>query len=139
MKESVLTAFLAGGAAGVLVTYLAIRASGKCVPTVTRSLATDATLERQHSSNQLSTSGNMDNMHEDEILTEQFTRNVQFFGKQGQLKVAKAFVVVIGLGVSSFLKICNRGQTAMSTTHAGSWKPCCTYAPAVWCRKAEAS
>ncbi len=39
------------------------------------------------------------NFHEDEILAEQFTRNVQFFGQQGQIKVANAFVVVIGLGV----------------------------------------
>lgn len=39
------------------------------------------------------------NVHEDEILAEQFTRNVQFFGQQGQLKIANAFVVVIGLGV----------------------------------------
>ncbi|DBB11804.1 TPA: hypothetical protein ACH3X3_005959 [Trebouxia sp. C0006] len=38
------------------------------------------------------------NFHEDEILAEQFTRNVQFFGQQGQIKVANAFVVVIGLG-----------------------------------------
>jgi hypothetical protein len=39
------------------------------------------------------------NFHEDEILAEQFTRNVQFFGQQGQIKIANAFVVVIGLGV----------------------------------------
>lgn len=38
------------------------------------------------------------NFHEDEILAEQFTRNVQFFGQQGQIKIANAFVVVIGLG-----------------------------------------
>lgn len=36
----------------------------------------------------------------DEVLSEQFTRNVQFFGQGGQLKVANAFVVVVGLGVS---------------------------------------
>ena len=41
----------------------------------------------------------LQNFHEDEILAEQFTRNVQFFGQQGQIKVANAFVVVIGLGV----------------------------------------
>ena len=36
----------------------------------------------------------------DEVLSEQFTRNVQFFGQDGQLKIANAFVVVVGLGVS---------------------------------------
>jgi hypothetical protein len=35
---------------------------------------------------------------EDEILAEQFTRNVQFFGAEGQAAVAAAFVVVVGLG-----------------------------------------
>lgn len=34
----------------------------------------------------------------DEIVNEQFTRNVQFFGDAGQLKVHRAFVVVVGLG-----------------------------------------
>lgn len=36
----------------------------------------------------------------DEVLSEQFTRNVQFFGQDGQLKIANAFVVVVGLGVN---------------------------------------
>ena len=34
----------------------------------------------------------------DEILREQFTRNVQFFGERGQSAVRDAFVVVVGLG-----------------------------------------
>ena len=34
----------------------------------------------------------------DEILREQFTRNVQFFGEAGQEAVRDAFVVVVGLG-----------------------------------------
>ena len=37
---------------------------------------------------------------EDEILSEQFTRNVQFFGKEGQSALHGAFVVIVGLGVS---------------------------------------
>ena len=36
----------------------------------------------------------------DDILGEQFTRNVQFFGEASQRQIANAFVVVIGLGVS---------------------------------------
>lgn len=38
--------------------------------------------------------------HHDEILSEQFTRNTQFFGREGQKRVHEAFVIVIGLGVS---------------------------------------
>ena len=34
----------------------------------------------------------------DEILAEQFTRNVQFFGKDAQARIAGSFVVVVGLG-----------------------------------------
>ena len=45
----------------------------------------------------------MARFEEDEILQEQFTRNVQFFGQGGQSKVAGSFVVVIGLGVRPIL------------------------------------
>ncbi|XP_024533668.1 tRNA threonylcarbamoyladenosine dehydratase isoform X2 [Selaginella moellendorffii] len=34
----------------------------------------------------------------DEILVEQFTRNVQFFGLEGQKRVQASFVIVVGLG-----------------------------------------
>lgn len=40
---------------------------------------------------------------EDEILAEQFTRNVQFFGQAGQQRIFDAFVIVVGLGVRAFL------------------------------------
>ena len=36
---------------------------------------------------------------EDEVLAEHFTRNTQFFGAEGQRRVAGAFVIVVGLGV----------------------------------------
>ena len=35
----------------------------------------------------------------DEVLAEQLTRNLQFFGSEAQGRVAKSFVVVVGLGV----------------------------------------
>lgn len=38
---------------------------------------------------------------EDEIVKEHLTRNIQFFGQEGQLQISKAFVVVVGLGVRS--------------------------------------
>lgn len=39
--------------------------------------------------------------HEDDILGEQLTRNVQFFGLEAQQRIGQAFVVVVGLGVSA--------------------------------------
>jgi hypothetical protein len=42
----------------------------------------------------------MINFDKDDVLVEQLTRNVQFFGLEGQKKIANAFVVVVGLGVS---------------------------------------
>lgn len=35
----------------------------------------------------------------DEVLAEQLTRNVQFFGVEAQQHVARSFVLVVGLGV----------------------------------------
>lgn len=35
----------------------------------------------------------------DEIISEQLTRNLQFFGDPAQQQLAQAFVVVVGLGV----------------------------------------
>eukprot|EP00850_Spirogloea_muscicola_P006943 SM000034S12697 [mRNA] locus=s34:219478:222751:- [translate_table: standard] len=34
----------------------------------------------------------------DDIISEQFTRNAQFFGEEGQLRIHGAFVIVVGLG-----------------------------------------
>ena len=36
---------------------------------------------------------------QDEILEEQLTRNVQFFGLEAQKRIGGSFVVVVGLGV----------------------------------------
>ena len=40
---------------------------------------------------------------QDEVLSEQLTRNLQFFGADNQQRIAKAFVVVVGLGVRDCL------------------------------------
>jgi hypothetical protein len=37
---------------------------------------------------------------QDEVLHEHLKRNIQFFGLEGQRRLADAFVVVVGLGVS---------------------------------------
>lgn len=41
----------------------------------------------------------MSRFDEDEVLEEQLTRNVQFFGREAQRGIGGAFVVVVGLGV----------------------------------------
>lgn len=38
------------------------------------------------------------NFQDDDILAEQLTRNVQFFGLEAQQQIARSFVVVVGLG-----------------------------------------
>ncbi len=59
----------------------------------------DDTLPCEHPSSRLSTNkSSATAVVDDEIVAEQFTRNVQFFGVESQKKVAEAFVVVIGLG-----------------------------------------
>ena len=37
-------------------------------------------------------------LREDDVLAEQLTRNVQFFGEEPQQRIADAFVVIVGLG-----------------------------------------
>jgi hypothetical protein len=43
---------------------------------------------------------------QDEVLAEQLTRNVQFFGLEKQKCITNSFVVVIGLGVSASSAFC---------------------------------
>lgn len=38
-------------------------------------------------------------LEDDDIINEQLTRNIQFFGMEGQKKITDSFVVVVGLGV----------------------------------------
>ncbi|GAX86113.1 hypothetical protein CEUSTIGMA_g13526.t1 [Chlamydomonas eustigma] len=44
------------------------------------------------------TASSVKRFREDEILSEQLTRNVQFFGEAPQQKIAESFVIVVGLG-----------------------------------------
>lgn len=45
---------------------------------------------------------------DDEVLREQLTRNIQFFGENVQVKLADSFVVVVGLGVRSRAQLASR-------------------------------
>jgi len=66
------------------------------------------------SSRQLGAIGSSD-LLSDEVVSEQLTRNIQFFGMDSQKKVTESYVVVIGLG--------------------GGWQSCSFNAPEIWCRK----
>ena len=44
-------------------------------------------------------SAGLDSALDDDILKEHFTRNIQFYGPEGQLRIFQSFVAVIGLGV----------------------------------------
>ncbi|KAI6691438.1 hypothetical protein NL676_028266 [Syzygium grande] len=55
------------------------------------------TTEKDYSSNGDHQRANVD-LLKDEIVSEQLTRNIQFFGLDSQQKVTKSYVVVIGLG-----------------------------------------
>ena len=100
MKDNATLCFLAGGAVGAIAALSALQylRHGDWNAAARRydSVEDKALRAPQISSPTAGPSTFLD----DEILREQFTRNVQFFGQEGQLKVASAFVVVIGLGVS---------------------------------------
>lgn len=100
-------AFVAGGAVGAYLTASlyarsqeALTSDGTRTSSVTVSAAanpgrSERREERQQSKEQSHQSLSVE---EDEIIAEHFTRNVQFFGVKGQQRVAKSFVVVVGLG-----------------------------------------
>lgn len=60
-------------------------------------------------------SASLQDFEHDEILAEQLTRNVQFFGVEKQRSITSAFVVVIGLGVSCQPWMCALAAAVGST------------------------
>ena len=79
-------------------------------------------MQHQHSrldnSNGASVSGgtsssSMSHYWEEEIISEQLTRNVQFFGDAGQRAFAGALVVVVGLGVRMGWQCLGQGFDAL--------------------------
>lgn len=102
MREGSLLLFLAGGAAGAVAACAALQYMQRRSwnPASRQYDDTSAIHERSGAPTVPRTVTGLHNFLEDEVLAEQFTRNVQFFGREGQLKIADAFVIVIGLGVS---------------------------------------
>ena len=97
MEVKTACAFAAGAALGCAVAYLASRAA------VVSSPAPLAALVAAHSQplpgDTPAEAAAWGVSLDDEVVGEQLTRNVQFFGRDGQQRVCDSFVVVVGLGV----------------------------------------
>jgi glutamate-1-semialdehyde aminotransferase len=91
---------LAGAAVAAAATYYYCSSSTK-TPTVRQvnqqQQQQPAILQQQTPAHHAS----LQEFDQDEVLAEQLTRNVQFFGLDNQKGITKSFVVVIGLGVRS--------------------------------------
>ena len=144
MKDTTAFHFLAGGAVGAIVAATALQYLRRREwNSAARKYDSLEQKGRRSTSVSQATYG-MGNFLDDEILREQFIRNVQFFGQQGQLKVANAFVVVIGLGVSLHRlpgRECidrNNPQHLLQFPFAGRWQPCCSHVAQVRSWKTKA-
>ncbi len=104
MKDNSVLLFVAGGAAGAIAACAALHVVQRRSWNARSHRYDESTSGQQRSVTPTVApdSSGLNNFLDDEILAEQFTRNVQFFGQEGQLKIANAFVVVIGLGVSAY-------------------------------------
>lgn len=95
VSQGLLLGTLIGGAVGfAAVFYLQNRTD-----------STPETCEKKVKRLQPQASHSITKASDDEILSEQFTRNVQFFGPDGQQLIHGAFVVVVGLGVRTTLNL----------------------------------
>lgn len=94
-STSFITGILVGGALGAAVV---LHTTGQLTWTKKRPTTLHTASPEQK------TAASLHDALDDEILSEQFTRNVQFFGSHGQQRVLDAFVVVVGLGVSNVPK-----------------------------------
>ena len=100
----VAVAAAAGLAVGAAATYLLLQqrdsVSGR-PPIVGSAAAAPQAQQRQHQEAQaVQPASSVRNFLQDEVLMEQLTRNVQFFGEEAQQTIANSFVIVVGLGVS---------------------------------------
>jgi len=132
--------FAIGAGFGVGISILAYKYSTKVQ---SKSHRIDANFQSSEGGASASTV-TAEDFDKDDILNEQLTRNIQFFGLEGQRKISKSFVVVVGLGVRvlgctvdhilnsfsilllallAYLLLTTNGSCAI----AGSWQSCCTY------------
>ena len=101
--------FALGLGAGIAVSWVAFKYYGGFKAFSSPALAARATKNQGTASNRGGDGGAkpqgaagarvpMSQVLDDEVLREQLTRNIQFFGERSQLDLANAFVVVVGLG-----------------------------------------
>ena len=141
MKDTTALHFLAGGAVGAVIAATALQYLRRR-DWNSSSRQYDSLEQKEHRSTlESQATPDMGNFLDDEVLKEQFTRNVQFFGEQGQLKVANASVIVIGLGVSVHRLPCidcNNPHHLLQFWSAGCWQPCCSHVAEVRSWKTQA-
>lgn len=97
MEGSRATYALGGALVGASIATAAVLGYKACVPPCDEPSASQP---QASTSRPAPTTGSVRRFAEDDIIAEQLTRNVQFFGAEGQQRIADAFVVVVGLGVS---------------------------------------
>jgi hypothetical protein len=94
-------AFAAGAALGAAALYLYQRSQRNHYPLSDTGLHHEGPVWRAHKPHHHHAGqASVADFQDDDILVEQLTRNVQFFGLEAQQRIARAFVVVVGLGVS---------------------------------------
>ena len=96
MDSRFVAAFVAGGIAGACVSCTLFHHRDAEAAAAAAAARNEVGLAKTTSTRdrQVSTFNHMD----DEIVREHFTRNIQFFGEKGQQRVARAFIIVVGLG-----------------------------------------
>lgn len=97
----VAVAAAAGLAVGAAATYLLLQQRDSVSGRPPIVAAAPQAQQRQHQEAQaVQPASSVRNFLQDEVLMEQLTRNVQFFGEEAQQTIANSFVIVVGLGVS---------------------------------------
>ncbi|GMH32893.1 hypothetical protein BSKO_00727 [Bryopsis sp. KO-2023] len=95
MDKRSLAIFVVGGVAGASIAFLCL----KRLKFASETRSTDVcAVESKDVAGSKPSAGQLQKFLDDDILREQLTRNIQFFGEESQLKVANSFVVVVGLG-----------------------------------------
>ncbi len=89
------------GAVGAILGARCLRRAHRSVPELKKKHVASLAQQPSNGSAQVHTA---EHTLTDEIISEQLTRNLQFFGEAAQQQLAKGFVVVVGLGVNKFGK-----------------------------------
>uniref|UniRef100_A0A7S3QJN2 THIF-type NAD/FAD binding fold domain-containing protein n=1 Tax=Dunaliella tertiolecta TaxID=3047 RepID=A0A7S3QJN2_DUNTE len=94
-QKALFFSFSSGLAIGVGACYLAYSFRNALAA---RKGAVPVSGEQQAQKQQALAPGSVRRFQEDEVITEQLTRNIQFFGVEKQQHIADSFVIVVGLG-----------------------------------------